>query len=92
MKECDNSKIHISSKLHIVYMSSNNVGHVIPYLSCITGYIFIMVHHRVHMLRNILLLGTWSVGITYVFEIFTNLKRPNVGYAFLQAEIGTVYN
>jgi len=73
-------------------MSSNNVGQAIPYLSCITGDIFIVVHHRVHMLRDILLLGAWSVRITYVFEIFTNLMGPNVGYESLQAEIGAVYN
>ena len=28
MKECDNSKTH-KQQLHIVYMSSNNVGHLI---------------------------------------------------------------
>jgi hypothetical protein len=29
MRECDNSKIHIKQQLPIVYMSSNNVGHLI---------------------------------------------------------------
>jgi hypothetical protein len=27
MKECDKRKSHISSKLHMIYISSNNVGH-----------------------------------------------------------------
>jgi hypothetical protein len=27
MKECDKRKIHIGSKLHMIYISSNNVRH-----------------------------------------------------------------
>jgi len=27
MKECDKQKSHISSKLHMIYISSNNVRH-----------------------------------------------------------------
>jgi hypothetical protein len=44
MKECDNSKIHISSKLHIVYKSSNNVGHLIT-KTITTMQHFTTLHH-----------------------------------------------
>jgi hypothetical protein len=47
MREGDNSKIHISSKVPIVYMSFNNVGH------CITSTIT-----TVTRLSSIALLGT----------------------------------
>ena len=44
MKECDNSKIHYKQQLHIVCMSSNNVGHLITKTITILQH-FATLHH-----------------------------------------------
>jgi porphobilinogen deaminase len=54
MKECDKRKSHISNKLHMIYVSSNNVRHTVTKT-------FITLHFtKVYSLRQSANLGSSS--------------------------------
>ena len=74
MRKCDNSKILIIQQLHIFYMSSNNIGHLIT-STIITLQHFATLHHTspkytslhlstLHLLS--LHLNTLSFGLTHL--------------------------
>ena len=68
MKECDKRNIHISSRLHSIYISSNNDRH--PVTKTFTPLHYSCQHFTFsHLIRSII--------SYYVFKIHSNISLPS---------------
>jgi len=67
MKECDKRKSHISSKIHMIHISSDNVRH--PVAKTLTTLNYTSLHFTTLTDTSLPPISPWSAAVAIVWEV-----------------------